>query len=118
MIASPEDAENSYEELDIHNAVEVKEGIDNDSMGTNRITANKIIGSWEVEIPEKTGVHLRGYFKAPRSGRYKFWVTSDDSALVYLNKNEMTHSITESDKILEKTRYSYQRNYFKPYGFS
>lgn len=64
------------------------------------------MGSWETEMPERTGIHMRGYFKAPASGTYKFWLTSDDTSVVYLNTNELTPSITESDKILEKIYYS------------
>jgi hypothetical protein len=28
---------------------------------------------------------MRGFFKAPRTGNYKFWLSADDTAVVYLN---------------------------------
>lgn len=66
------------------------------------------------DFPTYTGFHMRGYFKAPRTGTYKFWAAVDDKAQVYLNTNEMTPSISDGDLILDITDYSHIRNYHEP----
>lgn len=32
-------------------------------------------------------MYVHGWFKAPRDGEYKFYVASDDSIKLFLNKN-------------------------------
>jgi len=46
------------------------------------------MGNWEATLEgvyTREGMHVRGYFKAPRTGSYKFWVAGDDQVEVYLN---------------------------------
>lgn len=50
---------------------------------------------------------MKGYFKAPRTGTYKFWVSASGSSEIYLNTNEMTPSIADSDKIVSRDDVSY-----------
>lgn len=46
---------------------------------------DSVINNYEAVLGEKEGVHLRGYFKAPRTGNYKFWLSGKDVAIAFLN---------------------------------
>lgn len=45
-----------------------------------------IIGSWEsvhgddVYEEDNLGIFVRGYIKAPRTGKYGFWISNDELA--------------------------------------
>lgn len=48
------------------------------------------VGNWAATLGqrrgvEKDGIHAKGFFKAPRTGDYRFFFTADDYGLVYFN---------------------------------
>lgn len=55
------------------------------------------------------GQVYKGFFKAPNSGRYRFYMSCDDSCQIWLN---MTNA-TAATKILESDWYTSFRNYFQ-----
>lgn len=43
--------------------------------------SENILGSWELYVSDeytKEGIYARGFFKAPRTGDYRFWLSADD----------------------------------------
>lgn len=48
-------------------------------MAAETILSEGHLGNWEYDITTaNTGVYARGFFKAPRTGVYNFWVAGDD----------------------------------------
>lgn len=62
----------------------------------------------------RSAVHMRGYFKAPRTGDYNFWVAGDDTVDVYINRTPSTSDFSTAEKILHKCNHTYNRAYFYP----
>lgn len=78
-----------------------------------------INGDWAASFGDKPGVsrdgvHARGYFKAPRTGAYRFFLAADDTALFYLNQTPNEALLKEENLVLEKCSYTNSRNYFYP----
>lgn len=76
--------------------------------------SESFVGNYEINLAEREGAHLRGYFKAPRTGNYKFWLSADDTAVVYLNTTPKTADLGSATEILKKCGYDNARDYFHP----
>lgn len=90
------------EDSNIERAEPFYEAIRDSTLENERILENKVIGTWEMSFTSDfkdgiEGVHARGYFKAPRTGEYKFWFAADNFGLVYLNTTPNVASITDDD---------------------
>lgn len=43
---------------------------------------------------------MRGFFKAPRTGAYNFWIAGDDSATVLLNETPLSTDSSTSTEVV------------------
>lgn len=49
------------------------------SLADDKILKKGTLSNWDYNgMPTKAGVYARGYFKAPSTGTYNFWVAGDD----------------------------------------
>lgn len=72
---------------------------------------------WELSYDsdyERHGLWARGFFKAPRTGDYTFYLSADDVAKVFLNTTPNDTTFDANNMILNRTSYSYFRYYRFP----
>lgn len=51
------------------------------------IISEGVLHEWEYRTENvNSGVWMRGWFKAPRSGTYNFWVNGDESVRIYASE--------------------------------
>lgn len=60
-------------------------------MTSANLVEHRIVNAWDIpDIDDHRGVHIRGYFKANKSGAFNFWASADDTLAVYLNQTPNT----------------------------
>ncbi|CAD8206675.1 unnamed protein product [Paramecium pentaurelia] len=80
----------------------------------NTVYQNDFIGEPDVQNVYGTyyNQQFKGFFKAPKTGQYRFYVASDDKATVELNRNPSSIDNTKLELIAENYLSGY-RNYWQ-----
>lgn len=105
------------QEIELEDAKQLKTLINNNTIEPERVEFEHQIGSWESiygngEDDHREAIFARGFFKAPLTGPYKFYLSASETAAFYLNQTPNTPSIQDSDLLLFRCEASYQKEYF------